>query len=927
MVNWPRGTVVFLFTDIEGSTVLWQQDRRATAAVVARHLRLLREAIEAHSGVHYKTIGDAVQAAFHTVSDALAAAVIGQQAILSEPWPPELDPIQVRMAIHVGSAEPVDGDYLAPALNRLSRVLASGHGGQILVTEAVRQLAGRDLPDGARFTSLGVHRFRDLVEPEEVFQLDEPGLPHDFPALRSLALHPTNLPEPAAPLLGRDADLATVLALFRNQTARLVTLTGPGGTGKTRLAIEIARTLRQDYPDGVFLVDLAPVTDPALVLPTIASVLNIREQSDQAWSETLAAYLATRTILLLLDNCEQILAVGPELAALLMACPMIAILATSREPFHLRPEQEYPVLPLSLPDVDAISPAELSSVPAVALFVARASAADPHFTLSEANASAVAEICRRLDGLPLAIELAAARVRILPPPALLERLERRLPMLTRGGRDLPARQQTMRDAIAWSYDLLDATDRHLFEYVSVFPDTFSFEAAEFIMTAQPEAPNDQLVNAKTGLPPSPLAETGLRATGSSLDVLDCLESLVAKSLVVSLEASSGDARYTMLGTIREFGLERLTAAGDGLQARSRLAMWALALAERTAAGLARAPDDVWFAHLERDQPTLRAGLAFFAEQGAAPSLARLSGALRPFWQEHAHYTEGLQWMKQALAESDDLPDDLRLLIIWGTGNLAWYQGELPLSRQMFEQAIVLAQKLGDRGAEAFILGSLASHDSEMGDDERAEARFEASRAIAADIGEPIPIAFALHNLAHLKWQQGRREDAARLLRDALAVAKTHNVMSIMPSVLVGLGTISTDLGDAAAALDYFRESIALGEKRGNLDDLSSSIGGIARLAASIHRPDDATRLFAAADAIRERLHVPVMPDEREEREAILSGPRTALGDERFQTLWNEGLSLSSEQAIDLALAFRLDIAANQNEPEIASQGDTPANSG
>jgi class 3 adenylate cyclase len=480
MADLPSGTVTFLFTDIEGSTALWERDSAAMQRAVERHLAILRDAIAAHDGVLFKTIGDAVQAAFGTASQALAAAIVAQAALQAEPWPDPPGPLRVRMALHAGVAEPVAGDYLAPSLNRLARLLAAGHGGQILVTEVVRRLLEGPHPAQATFRSLGEHRLRDLLEPEEVFQVVAPGLEQRFPPLRSLPSHPTNLAAPATPLIGRDAEIGEILRLLEGE-ARLLTITGPGGTGKTRLALEVAAEALSRFPDGVYFVDLSPLRDPVYVTPTIAGVLGVREAASEPLRDTLARYLAQRRLLLVLDNCEHVLEAAFDIVALLAAAPHLAILATSREPLHVQAEQEYPLAPLPLPAAQSEADlATLSRIPSVALFVARAQAIDSRFALTAENAVAVAAICRRLDGLPLAIELAAARVRLLPPAALLARLERRLAILTGGARDLPARQRTLRDTIAWSHELLTPEEQLLFRRLAVFVGGFTLEGAESV---------------------------------------------------------------------------------------------------------------------------------------------------------------------------------------------------------------------------------------------------------------------------------------------------------------------------------------------------------------------------------------------------------------------------------------------------------------
>jgi class 3 adenylate cyclase len=469
MPEWPRGTVTFLFTDIEGSTERWERERQAMAAAVGRHIAVLEVAIQEHGGVHFKTVGDAVQAAFPTAPQALAAAVQGQRALLAEDWD-SIGGIRVRMALHAGEAEPdARGDYLTAPLNRLSRLLATGHGGQILLTQTVQQLSRGALPSSAELKDLGEHRLRDLLEPERVYQLLHPGFPVEFPPLKSLELRPNNLPLQPTLFLGREREMTQVVDLLRRPEVRLLTLTGPGGTGKTRLALQASAELLDDFSDGVFFVSLASFTDPALVPSAIATALGVREEGERSLGSRLQDFLSKKQLLLVLDNMEHLTGATPIIGTLLAESADLTVVVTSRTPLHLRAEHEYPVPPLALPRrKPPPSLEQLSQYEAVRLFIERAKSVKPEFIVNNENAPAVAEICWRLDGLPLAIELAAARVRMLPPQALLGRLEHRLPLLTGGARDAPQRQRTLRDTIAWSYDLLAPDEQTLFRQLAVF---------------------------------------------------------------------------------------------------------------------------------------------------------------------------------------------------------------------------------------------------------------------------------------------------------------------------------------------------------------------------------------------------------------------------------------------------------------------------
>jgi len=433
----------------------------------------------------------------------------------------------------------------------------------------------------------------------------------------------------------------------------------------------------------------------------------------------------------------------------------------------------------------------------------------------------------------------------------------------------------MRNTIAWSHDLLHDAEQTLFQFLSVFPGGFTLEAAEWVSSEQQE-----------------MGET-----------LDLLASLVAKSLVVYEGDEGGDPRYRMLETIREFGQERLAASGQEAKTRHRHATWALALAERAGPNV-RGPDAaVWLEALERDHGSLRAALSWLVERGEGDLLARLAGVLWPFWKEHAHYSEGRRWLDAALELGQAAPARDRLRVMTGAGTMAWYQADVAYSRQMHEQALVLAQEIGDRAAEAFILGGLGVHASEQGDDVQAIAWFEESWAMAREVGDPGPVVLSLHNLAHQEWQRGQTARAVSRLEEALEVAREHRMGWILPSILVGLGTISTDLGDPVRAVGYFRESIALAQLRGNLGDVIDSVGGLARLAAATGQPEKAVRLFGAADAMREGLSMPLSSNEVAELEPIMNGLRTALGDDDFSAAWSDGRSLSQDDALDEALSL------------------------
>src|SRR5215212_6511650 len=535
MVELPGGTVTFLLTDVEGSTALWEEAPEAMRAALARHDALFEEAVAEHGGVHIRPRGegDSRFAAFASAPGAVAASITIQRAFADEPWLTPR-PIRVRIGVHTGEAELRDGDYYGSAVNRCARLRGIGHGGQVLLSGTTTGLVRDSLPEDATLVDLGEHRLRDLRRTERVHQLLAAGLSTDFPPLVSLDARPNNLPIQPTQLVGRDWEVQAVRRLILRDDVRLVTLTGPGGTGKTRLGLEVAANLLNHFPDGVFFADLAPISDPDFVI----------------WG-LVTSYLNARRLLLLLDNFEQILAAAPVVSMLLATCPSLTALVTSRATLHIRGEHEFTVPPLELPTPERqVRPDQLMAYPAIALFARRATDAQPAFALTTKNAATVVEICRRVDGLPLAIELAAARVKLLPPQALLERLGERLKLLTGGARDVPARQRTLRDAIAWSHDLLSPQEQTLFRRLAVFAGGCTLEAVEAVGNADGE-----------------------------LDTLEGMASLIDESLLRQIDGPGDEPRFAMLETIREYGLERLEVSRESGTVQERHATYFASLAE------------------------------------------------------------------------------------------------------------------------------------------------------------------------------------------------------------------------------------------------------------------------------------------------------------------------------------------------------------
>ncbi|MGH2557043.1 MAG: ATP-binding protein, partial [Actinomycetota bacterium] len=597
----PTGTVTFLFTDIEGSTRLLHELRDEYGRVQDDHAEIMRKTIAEGDGVEIRTEGDSFFAVFPTPAGALRTAVDAQRSLAGHEWP-HGSALRVRMGMHTGEGVLGGDDYLGIDVNLAARITAAANGGQVLLSGTTRALVERSLPDAVTLRDLGSHRLKDFDHAQRLHDVVIGHLPADFPPPRTLEV-PTNLPAQRTSFVGREREVSRVKELL--QGPGLLTLTGPGGSGKTRLAVEAAGALLDEYPDGVFFVELGPITDPRLVPSTVADAIGVRAEGARAVLDTLREHLREREMLLVLDNFEHLLDGAPVVADLLTACSRLRILATSREPLHLSGEQELAVPPLTLPE-DLTSPVDLTRSEAVALFAQRAAAVDPGFAVTEENALTVAELCRRLDGLPLAIELAASRVKLLSPQAMLERLGRRLELLTGGPVDLPARQRTLREAIGWSYELLDETERALFRRLAVFAGGWSIEAAEAVA--------------------NPDGELGH-------DVLQITGSLVDKSLVQRMPIP-GTLRFGMLETIRAFGVEQLDASGEAEAIRDRQASFFLERAEAAEPQLRGVERKRWLDELELEHDNLRTALRRTIDAGPAEIGFRLVGALWRFWHLH-----------------------------------------------------------------------------------------------------------------------------------------------------------------------------------------------------------------------------------------------------------------------------------------------------
>jgi predicted ATPase/class 3 adenylate cyclase len=751
----PRGTVTLLFTDIEGSTRLWADHPQTMHAAVRRHEILLRNAITATGGVVFKTVGDAAYAAFGSALSAVDAAIAGQRAIRAEAWC-RSSPLQVRMAMHSGVGEPYGGDYYGLPLSRVARLLSAGHGGQILLSLATKELVCEQLPPDAELRDLGSHRLKDLSLPEQIFQLVCAGLPADFPPLQTLSAHRMNLPAQPTALIGREREILEVVRLLRQTDIRLVTLTGPGGTGKTRLALQAAAELLDEFADGVYFVDLAPISNPDLVATAIAQTLSVKESGGRPLIEDLKAYLRERQLLLLLDNFEQILNAATVVATLRAAAPKLTLLITSRTVLHLSGEYEYAVSPLALPDRARLPPIEgLTQYAAVQLFITRAQAAQAGFGVNNATAPAIAEICYRLDGLPLAIELAAARSKLFPAEDLLARLIKSgLATLTGGPRDLPARQQTLRATIAWSYDLLGAAEQRLFARLGVFAGGWTLEAAEVVCgDKETSGQADQQIDQTqaNSLPPSLLVP---------LPVLDGLTALLDQSLVRQVEIT-GEPRFTMLETIREYALERLVESGQAELLREQHARYFAELARRAEPELHGPSADTWLNRLATERDNLRAVLEWdrtAASDNSVEMAARLAGSLWQYWELRGYSSENRQLLAGILARTPSttaVQRAVRAKALYAAGRLADFYDDLPAARAYYEEGLTLFGELADKSGIAMtllMLGWVAAPNQEEG----VSARYyEEGLALFRELGDKWGMAEALCSMGIYAWRYGR----------------------------------------------------------------------------------------------------------------------------------------------------------------------------
>jgi predicted ATPase/class 3 adenylate cyclase/DNA-binding CsgD family transcriptional regulator len=784
----PVGTVTFLLTDVEGSTRRWEEDAAAMADAQAQVDAIIDEAVARHDGTRpmEQGEGDSAVAAFARASDALAAALELQQRMAEHRWAVE-PPLRLRIALHTGEAElTTDLTYFGNALNRCARLRDAAHGGQTVLSRATNDLVLDHLPDGASLEDLGPHRLKDLSRPEHVYQLCHSDLKGDFQPLRSLDSFPNNLPLQLTSFIGREEEIVEVKQML--QGSRLVTLTGSGGSGKTRLSLQLAADMLDQYADGTWLVDLSPITDPALLPNAAAAAMSIREVDGQELTRTITIRLAGSRSLLILDNCEHLLDASAAFATTVLdACPDVGILATSREPIGIAGEAQWRVRSLACPPTSRDQSIEtLGQFEAVRLFIDRALKVRPNFQVTNETAPHVAEICQRLDGIPLAVELAAARARVLTPQKILEGLDNRFRLLTGGSRGSMPRQQTLQASVQWSYQLLSATEQALLRRLSVFQGGFTLDAAERVGSDDHGVENgdSQIIEASA--------------------ILDLLSQLVDKSLV-AFDDGGAAGRYRVLETIRQFATERLADASEAPIRRQRHFDHFLWLAEEAAVALQGHEITGWLEVIDLEQDNIRAALDWSGNEGDVNGGLRLATAMRQYWIWRGHLSEATARLDYVIA-SDGAEPRLKARALVAKAYVELFGTGVAAARQIAAQAIALAQPVGDASTVADAKAA-ASWGYILAEPENAEAHCEEAVAAARLVDDHYILASALVStgLFHTLGQEPRR--AVPFLEEAIALTREHGNQLHLIEALTWLGFARFFLGEFDLAETLAHEAV------------------------------------------------------------------------------------------------------------------------
>lgn len=906
MGNLPSGTVTFLFTDIEGSTQLWEKHSEAMKQALAQHDLILRQAIESSGGQIIKTTGDGIHGVFEKAIDAVQATLAAQRALKA----PLCDlQIHVRMGLHTGEAELRAGDYHGQALNRAARIMSAGHGGQVLLSSVTAELAREHLAADVRLLDLGEHRLRDLIRPEHIFQLLAPDLPAEFPALKSLSAFPNNLPPQLTSFIGREREMSDARRLLAS--ARLLTLIGPGGTGKTRLSLQLAADQLSAFKDGVWLVELAPLSDPSFILSALASVLELHEVPGIPLLHIVIDYLRAKQLLLILDNCEHLVEASAQIAdQLLRASPQLKIIASSREALGIDGETVYRVPSLSLPDTSNKSLMEYEST---RLFVDRATKAEPRFHLTDHNASSIAQICQRLDGIPLAIELAAARVKLFTPEQIAERLDDRFKLLTGGSRTALPRQQTLRALIDWSYHSLNELEQRALRRLAVFSGGWTFEAAEAVI-------------------------------GES-DAMDSLLGLVNKSLV-NVEEQDAKSRYRFLETIRQYAMEKLLESGEAAEARDRHMEYFLQSIDQEAEADQRIfgqEDTEWLDHMEVEHDNLRTALEWSTSNNPEKAL-RLAYVAGSFWVARDYNHEARKWCQIALERSKSLPgmeeEQAKVYGMLGWSSIAI--GDHKTGREAAEAGVALAREVGDTKTMGRLLSVVALACTFLGEFPAGEAAIQEAEAISREKGYMGELSLMLTTRAQITYfAHGDIERAKQYLDEAIAIGLNARLQWATTMSVFGIARIAGMMGDLATARAKFMESAAVAKRVGNKRLLYSCYSEMAHVlrengevdeplaiyrdllpkwrdlghrAAVAHELEciayllskkdqlqQAVMILGAADSLRKIIESTATPVELAEYEKELAALQDKMGQIEFENAWEQGQRLNMDEAITLAI--------------------------
>jgi predicted ATPase/class 3 adenylate cyclase len=861
----------FLFTDIEGSTRLWEQQPERMQHALAWHDQMARDAVTGHGGEIVKTTGDGIHAVFDDAADALRAVLSLQLALL--PAQAELGiPLNVRCGLHAGAHQRRDNDFYGTEVNRAARVMSVAHGGQVLLSKAVVDRAAGALPEGAALRDLGKVRLRDLTSPEHVYQLLHPQLRADFPPLRSLEATPNNLAQQLNSFVGRAREVAEVKAML--DANRLVTLLGMGGIGKSRLSVQLGAEVMDSFADGVWLVELAPLSDPQLVPQAVASVLGVKEEAGRPVVDALVKFVRDRELLVILDNCEHLVQACAELAKqLLQAGPHLKVLASSRDPLQIAGETAYHVPTLSAPDPNKpVTLADLTRHEAVRLFIDRATAAQPAFRVTEKNAPAVADICHRLDGIPLAIELAAARTRALSVEVISARLNDRFRLLVTGDKTVLPRQRTLRALIDWSYDLLPPNERALFQRLSVFAGGWTLEAVEAV---------------------------GAGGEVAQPDVMDLLTHLVEKSLVVM---EVGGERYRMLDTVRQYAKERMSESGDEVANCNRHLSFFLGYAETARPELAGPEQGSWLGRLDLERENFLSAHAWGEGLPNAGELGlRMAHALRPYWIYRGLLSLGLRLSVEVLSRRGMWErNDSRCQALAGAGQMCFFMGLHGEARTHLSESLSIARETGNRKWAAAVLQPLGMACMGQGDSTAAKVHLQEAVNLARELGNKRELAAALNGLANFHRSAGDLDAVAPLYETALSIARELDDRSNIAITLLNLSMVSVAQSRLGATRQMLLEVLSIAAETGSVPVAQSALDVCAGLAATRTDWLNAAHFYGMSAALIEQTGLRREPADEEFLSPLVSRSRTALGQETFAAAEQAGFTLTSKEALTQA---------------------------